>query len=152
MSTLKRYFVILLVTFFTVAASGTVAMAHCDNSAHGFGDVGIEKKIDNCNHSHSAKAEKSSDHKSSSEKTHSCCNTGSSESSSDSNDPTNQGNEAQTSSCIDCGAGFCQTQNVVTAKTSAAFYATLSDFLTSKNINLTAAFLTKIPDPPNFIS
>ncbi len=156
MSSLKRYFSILLIALFSVAASGTVAMAHCDNAAHGPEGIGIESKMGNCNHSHSAKAEKSSEHKSSGEKTHSCCSTGSTDSTSDSNNdtktPASHGNEAQTSSCIDCGAGLCQTQNIVTAKTSAVFYATLSDFLTSKSINLAAVFLTIIPDPPNHIS
>ncbi|VAV84258.1 hypothetical protein MNBD_DELTA01-1931 [hydrothermal vent metagenome] len=148
MSTLSRYFVILLIAFFSVATSGAVAMAHCDNSAQGRDNSSIEKKMDGCSHSHSTEGAKHGDHKNADQKTHSCCNAGSNGSS----DPTSHDNESQTTSCIDCGAGLCHTQNVVTVKTTTVFYATLSDFVTSKNINLAAVFLTIIPDPPNSIS
>ncbi|VAW36681.1 hypothetical protein MNBD_DELTA02-656 [hydrothermal vent metagenome] len=145
MGIFKRYFVVMLIAFFTVAASGSVAMAHCGNSEHGRDSAGIAKKMDGCNHIHSTKEKKHDDHKNIDKKTHGSYDA-------DHNDSTHSRGEGQTSSCIDCGAGLCHTQNIVTAETSAVFYVTLKNLHIEKVINPEAVYIAIIPDPPNHIS
>jgi len=145
MSTLKRYFSIMLIAFFSVVATGSIAMAHCDNSVQGRDSVSIEKKMDGCSHSHSAEDKKRDDHKKINEKIRGCCTTGPS-------DNTSPSGENSTTSCLNCGAGLCQSQNIITTQTPTVFYATLSNFLIEKSINPEAVFIAIIPDPPNSIS
>ncbi len=145
MSTFQRYFSILLIAFFSVAATGSIAMAHCGSSVQGRDNVSIEKKMDGCSHTHSAEDKKNNDHKKINEKIQGCC-------SADPGDHTSSSGENSTTSCLNCGAGLCQSQNVINAKTPTVFYATLSNFLIEKNINPEAVFIAIIPDPPNSIS
>lgn len=138
---MQRYLAILLVAFFSVATTGTLAMAHCDHSAQGTATIGIEKKIDGCNHSHAVEEQEYNGHDHNDtdhSKTHEHNKT----------DKT----DADQASCLVCSAGLCHSQATVHTTSTPTLLATTSDFHNAKSLNLKTVFLTIVPDPPNHIS
>lgn len=144
MTGLKRYLALILVAVFAVTTTAAVAMAHCDNSAAGRETQQIDRKMDGCSHSHSTEEKNHADHNNAGEKIPENSHTG--DATGHSSDDANQ----QTS-CTNCDAGLCKTQNIVNAETTTAFVAPSTNLHKEKDINLTPVFLSIIPEPPNSI-